>query len=67
MVALVKWHTETIGMAALYEIPPQLTRSPQNDPAKSPFQVTQNHRGEDGSSLVFCSFFILRRVGRYKA
>ena len=39
MVALVKWHTETLGMAALYKIPPQLTRTPQNDPTKSPFQV----------------------------
>ena len=41
MAALVQWHRETIGMAALYEIPPQMTRSPRNDPAKSPFRVRE--------------------------
>ncbi|CAM9642368.1 unnamed protein product, partial [Hapterophycus canaliculatus] len=37
MAAMVQWHRETVGMAALYEIPHQMTQTPQNDPAKSPF------------------------------
>lgn len=40
MAAMVQWHRETVGMAALYEIPHQMTQTPQNDPAKSPFLVS---------------------------
>ncbi|CAM9952259.1 unnamed protein product [Scytosiphon promiscuus] len=40
MAAMVQWHRETVGMAALYEIPHQMTQTPQNDPAKSPFLNT---------------------------
>ncbi|CAM9856230.1 unnamed protein product, partial [Ectocarpus sp. 13 AM-2016] len=40
MAAIVQWHKETVGMAALYEIPHQMTQTPLNDPAKSPFRET---------------------------
>ncbi|CAM9431800.1 unnamed protein product [Ectocarpus fasciculatus] len=40
MAAIVQWHKETVGMAALYEIPHQMTQTPLNDPAKSPFRVS---------------------------
>ncbi|CAN0394088.1 unnamed protein product, partial [Ectocarpus sp. 12 AP-2014] len=36
--SIVQWHKETVGMAALYEIPHQMTQTPLNDPAKSPFR-----------------------------
>lgn len=52
MAAVVQWHRETIGMAALYEIPHQMTNTPRNDPAKSPFLV----RSPDASTrkAEFC-------------
>ncbi|CBJ48587.1 dicer-like 3 [Ectocarpus siliculosus] len=40
MAAIVQWHKETVGMAALYEIPHQMMQTPLNDPAKSPFRVS---------------------------
>lgn len=39
MAAMVQWHRETLGMAALYHIPHAMSATPLNDPAKSLFQV----------------------------
>lgn len=41
VAAVVKWHRETLGMVALYHMPPQMTSTPVNDPAKSPFQASE--------------------------
>lgn len=40
MAAVVQWHRETVGMASLYEIPHQMTQTPKNDPANTPFRVS---------------------------
>ncbi|CAM9116144.1 unnamed protein product [Choristocarpus tenellus] len=62
MAALVQWHCDTIGMASVSIIPPQMSASPWNDPTKNPFETTGSIRdrgmlavplafdGEDGVS-----------------